>query len=123
MSRDYRVFLDDIVAAIDKIAAFTESLSQEQFAADVRTFDAVIRNLEIVGEAAKHVPQDVRLKFPNVEWRKAAGLRDLLAHEYFAVDADIIWDVVKNKLPQLRQEVVGILADPAFGMSENRADT
>ena len=110
MSRDFRVYLDDIVSAIDKIAVFTEGLSEEQFTGDPKTFDAVIRNLEIVGEAAKNIPDEVRSKFTAVEWRKAAGLRDLLIHQYFAVDTQIIWDIVKNKLPLLRRQVTEILA-------------
>ena len=110
MSRDYSVYLDDIVTAIDKIGVFTQGMSEAQFAVDPKTLDAVIRNLEIVGEAAKNIPDDVRRRFTEVEWRKAAGLRDLLIHEYFAVDAAIIWDVVKNKLPLLRRQVAEILS-------------
>jgi uncharacterized protein with HEPN domain len=110
MSRDYRVYLDDITAAIDKIAAFTEGMSEQQFKEDSKTFDAVVRNLEIIGEAAKNVPDEVRRRFTEIEWRKAAGLRDILVHEYFAVDSEIIWDVVKNKLPQLRRQVADVLA-------------
>lgn len=111
MSRDYRVYLDDIVAAIDKIAEFTKGISQEQFLEDTKTFDAVIRNLEIVGEAVKKIPKEVRCQYAEIEWRKVAGLRDLLIHEYFAVDTDIIWDVVTNKLPLLRRQVVKMLTE------------
>ena len=111
MSRDYKVFLDDMVAAIDKVAMFTEGLSEEQFIEDLKTYDAVVRNLEIIGEAAKNVPDAIRLKFPTIEWRKAAGLRDLLIHQYFAVDTDIIWDIIKNKLPLLRRQVMKVLVD------------
>jgi uncharacterized protein with HEPN domain len=109
MSRDYRVYLDDIVAAADKIADFTAGLSKDQFLKDERTYDAVIRNLEIIGEAAKNIPDDIRQNFPEIEWRKAAGLSDILVHEYFAVDTEIIWDVIANKLPLLRRQVVKIL--------------
>lgn len=90
MSRDYKVYLDDIVAAINKIAMYTDGVTEEQFFNDTKTYDAVVRNLEIIGEAAKKIPDDVRKKYPRIEWRKAAGLRDLLIHEYFAVDTDII---------------------------------
>jgi len=67
--------------------------------------DAVIRNLEIIGEAAKMVPESIRTRFPLVEWKKIAGLRDILAHHYFEVDLDIIWDILQNKLPELEREL------------------
>ena len=105
MSRDYKVYLEDILSAIDKIAEFTAGLSPQQFAEDAKTFDAVVRNLEIIGEAVKQVPENVRLEAPDLPWRKIAGLRDILIHRYFGIDATIVWDIVKNKLPGLRQAV------------------
>ena len=109
MSRDYKVYLDDILGAIEKIADFTAGLSVEQFVEDVKTFDAVVRNLEIIGEAVKKVPKEIRLQFSGPEWKKLAGLRDILIHQYFAIDTEILWDVVKNKLPVLREQVREIL--------------
>jgi uncharacterized protein with HEPN domain len=71
--------------------------------------DAVVRNLEIIGEAAKQVPEEVRQQTPEVPWSKVAGLRDILAHQYFGVDLEIVWDVIQNKLPPLETAVRRLL--------------
>lgn len=81
----------------------------EQFLSDDRTFDAIMRNLQIIGEAAKNVPQDIRVRYPEVEWRKIAGLRDVLAHAYFSLENEILWDIVQNKIPPLLEQVQHIL--------------
>jgi uncharacterized protein with HEPN domain len=86
----------------------------EDFLADDRTFDAVMRNLQIIGEAAKNVPTETRLRYPEVEWRKIAGLRDVLAHAYFSLENEILWDVVQNKVPALLEQVQYIL-ETEFG--------
>ena len=82
MSRDYRLFLDDIQDSCAKILRYTRGLTFEQFVSDDKTFDAVVRNLAIVGEAVKQIPEPVRIRYPEVDWRKIGGLRDILVHEY-----------------------------------------
>jgi len=103
MPRDFEVYLEDIRQAIVKVRNYTAGLTRQSFAQDDMRIDAVIRNLEIIGEAAKMVPESIRTRFPLVEWKKIAGLRDILAHHYFEVDLDIIWDILQNKLPELER--------------------
>ncbi|MBI2346261.1 MAG: DUF86 domain-containing protein [Deltaproteobacteria bacterium] len=109
MPRDYKVYLEDIVEAIGKIREYTTGLPVESFLRDSKTIDAVVRNLEIVGEAIKNVPEEIRMQHLDIEWRKIAGLRDILIHEYFGIDSDIIWDIIQNKLPVLEAQVRTIL--------------
>jgi len=105
MPRDFRVYLEDILDATRKITVYTGSLSKAAFLEDEKTLDAVVRNLEVIGEAVKKLPENLRAKHSAVEWKKIAGLRDILIHEYFGLDAEIVWDIVQNKVPALDREV------------------
>ena len=109
MPRDSRVYLEDILEATRKITSYTANLSQAAFVEDEKTFDAVVRNLEVIGEAVKKLPEDLRAQHPSLEWKKMAGLRDILIHEYFGLDSEIVWDIVKNKVPTLNQAVRAML--------------
>lgn len=105
MPRDSKVYLEDILEATRKITTYTGGLSRAAFLADDKTIDAVVRNLEVIGEAVKQLPDDLRAQHSAVEWKKIAGLRDMLIHEYFGLDAEIVWDIVQNKVPALDREV------------------
>jgi uncharacterized protein with HEPN domain len=111
MPRDHRAYLDDILEAIQRIEQYTASLTLEGLKADQLIQDGVVRNLEIIGEAVKKLPEELKNLQPEIEWRKIAGLRDILAHEYFGIDVEIIWDVVKQKLPTLKAAVNNLLSD------------
>jgi uncharacterized protein with HEPN domain len=115
MPRDYEICLQDALEAMGRIARYLSGVSREAFAADEQKIDAVVRNLEVLGEAVKNVPDEVRGSHPQIEWKKIAGLRDILIHQYFGVDLDIIWDIVRNKLPILEEQVAQILKSRADG--------
>jgi uncharacterized protein with HEPN domain len=111
MSRDYRIYLHDILEAIDRIHRYVDGYTLLILEGDSKTADAVIHNLSIIGEAVKNIPSDFRKLYPEVEWKKIAGLRDVLIHSYFDIDLEIIWDIIDNKLNPLEAQVKAILAN------------
>jgi len=101
MHRDFRLYLDDILEAIHQIRTYMADQDEEAFTTDRKTQDAVIRNLEIIGEAAGNLPEQFQRTAPEIDWRKIKGLRNILIHEYFGINLPIIWDVVQSKLGPL----------------------
>lgn len=107
--RNYKLYLKDILQAIKKIDKYTQDLELESLKRNALIIDATVRNLEIIGEASKNIPASIREKHPNIEWKKISGLRDILIHEYFGIDIQILWDIIKNKLPDLKKKVARVL--------------
>ncbi len=109
MPRDYRLQVDDILEAIARVREYTAQMSEEAFASDHKTQDAVIRNLEIIGEAARNLPEDIRASADHIEWHKIIAFRNVLIHEYFGINVKILWDVITNKLDDLETTCRGLL--------------
>ena len=103
--RNYKLYLDDILEATKRIEKYTKGLTLKKLKEDSLKTDGIVRNLEIIGEAVKNIPTNVKDKHSDIEWKKIAGLRDILAHEYFGVDIEVLWDIVKNKLPDLKKKI------------------
>lgn len=105
------LFLHDILECIAKIERYVQGLTFEQFQQDDKTLDAVLRNLEVIGEAARQVPEAIRQQYPAVPWAQTIALRNRLIHGYFAVDEEIVWDILMNELPALRAQIEHILQE------------
>ncbi len=101
MPRNSGVYIEDILEAIRRIRTYTAGLDEAAFGASLITIDAVVRNLEVIGEAAGRLPEEIRAGAPGIEWRKIIALRNVLAHEYFGIHTKIVWNVVIDKLEPL----------------------
>jgi uncharacterized protein with HEPN domain len=102
------LLLEDMLAAIRKVERYTTGMDQELFRQDEKTIDAVVRNLEVLGEAARQMPDEFAANHPDIPWRQVAGLRNRIVHDYFGLDLEIIWQVVQHDLPQLGMQLEGL---------------
>jgi uncharacterized protein with HEPN domain len=122
-ARDYRLYLDDMLEAIGRIRRHVGAMDFIAFKADEKTVDAVIRNLEVIGEAARNVPEPLRQSRPEAEWRKIVALRNILIHDYFGVNLEIIWDIVQHKLDDLEFTCRKLLEAGPLAGDESLAET
>jgi len=105
MKRDIGLFIEDILNSIKNIEEFSKSLDKEKFSKDILRQSAIIRQLEIIGEAAKNIPDSFREKYPKIAWKDIAGVRDILSHAYFGVNLDRVWKIIETDLPKLKKEI------------------
>jgi len=109
LEKDYKAYLNHILDSIILIEEYTKGISFEEFEKDRKTIDAVIRNFEIIGEASSKLSREFREKYPQVKWKRIIGLRNVLIHEYFGVDVSAAWGNIKQKLPELKEQLKSIL--------------
>ena len=114
MKRDINLFIQDILESIELIEDYTKGTNKEEFLnkdSNLQMKDAILRRLEIIGEAVKNIPEDFKNKYPNVSWKKIAGMRDILTHEYFGVILERVWKTAKDDLPKLKEKILKILKE------------
>ena len=99
--RKWDLRIEDILISIERIMDYTQGMDFEQFKADVKTVDAVIRNFEIIGEAASHIPEEISVAHPEIPWQDMRDMRNILAHEYFGINENIVWNTIQADLPPL----------------------
>ena len=103
--REWRFYLDDMISAAKKVRAYTHGLDQSGFESDTKTYDATLRNLELIGEAATHIPQAVRESVPQIPWRQVIATRNRLIHGYLGIDNDTLWSIILDDIPRLLIEL------------------
>jgi uncharacterized protein with HEPN domain len=110
-ARDWKTRLQDVIDAVTRIERYTQGMTSNAFRADDRTVDAVVRNLIVLGEASRHIPEDVEQRHPEVPWDRMRGIRNVVVHEYFGVDAEILWETARHDLPPLLPLLENVLRE------------
>jgi uncharacterized protein with HEPN domain len=107
--RKWELFVEDILESINLIEEYIKDMDFEQFKNDRKTIDAVVRNFEIIGEASKNIPEEIKKQHQDIDWKGIIGFRNRIAHEYFGVSVSIIWNIIKKELPYLKEKIKKII--------------
>lgn len=114
MKKEPIIFIEHILENIEDIESFTKKVCKESFLENKEKQNAVIRSLEIIGEAVKNIPQNIKIKYSKIPWKEIAGTRDKISHHYFGVDLELIWKIVKENLPDLKKQMLKIKENLIF---------
>ena len=107
--REPKLLLEDILQSIQKIKLYTNGMTSESFQNDNKTMDAVIRNFEIIGEAANRIPDDIKDTFTELNWHRIRGFRNRIVHDYMGIDLEIVWEIIENSLDELEEQIQSII--------------
>ena len=121
MHRTVLHFLDDIEDSLDHILKYTRGITREAFLENPMTRDAVAWNFEVMGEAVKNLPDDLKARYPTIEWRKIAGLRDTIAHGYFRIDYEVLWGIIEQDIPHFHNRIREVIEEEEKRESERKA--
>ena len=110
-ARSWHLYIEDMIEFGERVLYYNEGLNQDQFLADRRTYDATLRNIELIGEAATQIPDHVRKEHPDIPWRRIVGTRNRVAHGYLGIDDDVVWDVIQTDVPELLPRLRTMLED------------
>jgi uncharacterized protein with HEPN domain len=111
MKKDPLIFIGHVLECIDLIEKYTEGRTEGQFLEDYQLQDSVIRRIEIIGEAVKNIPDEIKSKYTDIEWKKIAGMRDVVVHDYLGIDMEMTWKVVIDDIPQLKKKILKLKED------------